>query len=54
VPLESSGLEIADQRALELARSARFSTASNVTTGQLIFNWHTIPAPETEAPDISQ
>jgi hypothetical protein len=33
----------ADQRALELARAARFAPAPRVTFGQLIFNWHTVP-----------
>jgi hypothetical protein len=33
----------ADQRALELARTARFAPATRATFGQLIFNWHTVP-----------
>jgi TonB family protein len=56
--LSGSGLDIADQRALELARTAsfepslrvnpgaaRFAPASRLTIGRLIFNWHTVPLP---------
>jgi hypothetical protein len=42
--------DAADQRALELARTARFAPAPRVTFGQLIFNWHTIPPLATNAP----
>jgi hypothetical protein len=45
-----SGLDAADQRALELARAARFAPASRLTIGQLIFNWRTVPPPATNAP----
>ncbi|MGH7950961.1 MAG: hypothetical protein ACREFE_03435 [Limisphaerales bacterium] len=38
----------ADQRALELARAARFAPAPNLTVGVLIFNWQTVP-PKTSA-----
>ena len=51
----------ADQRALELARAARFrplppsgNTAANplgrLSRGALIFEWHTVPLPATNAP----
>jgi hypothetical protein len=40
----------ADQRALELARAARFAPASGLTLGKLIFNWCTVPPPATNAP----
>ena len=42
----------ADQRALELARAARFAPASRLTVGRMIFNWHTVPPPATNAPAI--
>ena len=48
-----SGLKAADQFALDIARAARFAplprTASQMT-GALIFEWHTVPVPETNAP----
>jgi len=40
----------ADQRALELARAARFTPAPGLTMGQLIFNWRTVAPPATNAP----
>jgi len=40
----------ADQRALELARAARFAPASNLTLGNLIFSWRTVALPATNAP----
>ena len=40
----------ADQHALELARAARFEPGSRLTIGRLIFNWHTVPLAETNAP----
>jgi hypothetical protein len=39
--------DVADQRALELARTARFAPAAQLTLGELIFNWHTVPAAAT-------
>ena len=42
----------ADQLALELARAARFTPASHLTVGRMIFNWHTVPPPATNAPVI--
>lgn len=54
VPLESSGWDVADERALELSRNAKFAPASGVTVGQLIFNWHTIPASNTNSTAESQ
>jgi hypothetical protein len=41
----------ADQRALELARSARFATAAQSAVGLMIFNWRTVAPPVTNAPD---
>ena len=43
----------ADQRALELARAARFAPSSRLTVGRMIFNWHTVPPPATNAPAAS-
>jgi hypothetical protein len=37
----------ADQRALVLARSARFAPGPDWTLGKLIFNWRTVPPPAT-------
>jgi hypothetical protein len=42
----------ADQLALELARAARFAPSSHLTVGRMIFNWHTVPPPATNAPVI--
>jgi hypothetical protein len=40
----------ADQRALELARAARFAPGPDLTLGKLRFNWRTVPPPATNAP----
>jgi len=40
----------ADQRALNLARAARFAPGSSLTIGQLIFDWHTVAPAPTNAP----
>jgi hypothetical protein len=40
----------ADQAALNLARAAQFAPAPRLTVGQMIFNWHTVPPPATNAP----
>jgi hypothetical protein len=40
----------ADQRALELARAARFATAPGLTVGRLIFDWCTVAPAATNAP----
>jgi hypothetical protein len=41
----------ADQRALALARAARFAPSSRLTTvGQMIFNWRTVPPTATNSP----
>jgi hypothetical protein len=45
--------EKADQRALELARAMRFIPSSRLTVGRMIFNWHTVPPPATNAPAAS-
>ena len=37
--------DVADQRALELARSARFAPGAGLTVGTLTFNWRTVPPP---------
>ena len=42
--------EIADQRALELARAMRFTPSSHLTVGRMIFTWHTVPPPATNPP----
>lgn len=43
----------ADQRALELARAARFTPAARLTVGRMIFNWNTVPVTNTNAPAAS-
>jgi TonB family protein len=53
VLLSPSGYDAADQRALELARAARFAPASRLTVGRMIFNWHTVPPPATNPPAAS-
>ena len=53
VLLETSGSATADAKALELARNARFAPAAQMTFGEMIFNWHTLPAnakPSTTLP----
>jgi TonB family protein len=52
VMLAGSGVDSADQRALDLARAARFFPASGPALGRIIFNWHTVPAP-VSAPAVS-
>jgi hypothetical protein len=37
--------EQADRCALEIARAARFFPPSTLIVGQMIFNWHAVPAP---------
>ncbi len=50
-PLEdASHYDAADQRALELARAARFAPSSNLTIGRLVFDWHSIASAATNAP----
>jgi len=60
--LSGSGSREADQRALNLARTARFNSllvsgpdrlaegVAPLSWGQLIFGWHTTPMPVTNAP----
>jgi hypothetical protein len=47
VLLESSTLDAADQRALQLAGSLRFAPAPRLMFGEITFTWHTVP---TNAP----
>jgi len=42
VLLEPSGWAAADERALQLARTARFEPSTRLAVGQMIFNWHTV------------
>jgi hypothetical protein len=42
VLLESSGLEVADQQALALARALQFAPAKKLMFGEIVFNWHTV------------
>jgi hypothetical protein len=35
--------DAANQRALEIARTLRFTPSSQLTFGRIIFNWHTVP-----------
>jgi hypothetical protein len=46
----ASHYDAADQRALELARAARFSPSSQMTIGRLIFDWRTDAPPATNSP----
>lgn len=50
VLLSPSGYDAADQSALEIARALRFTPASHLTIGRMIFNWHTVPPPATNPP----
>jgi TonB family protein len=50
VLLSSSGLEAANQRALELIRAARFAPSPGLTIGRFVFNWHTVAPPVTNTP----
>jgi TonB family protein len=52
VLLSPSGYDAADQSALELARAMRFAPSSRLTIGRMIYNWHTVPPPETNTPVI--
>jgi hypothetical protein len=45
-----SGWDDADQHALKLARAARFAPGPRLTIGRLVFHWHTVPLPGTNAP----
>ncbi len=47
VLLSSSGLDAANQRALELARAARFAPSSGLTIVRFIFDWHTVAPPRS-------
>jgi hypothetical protein len=44
---------IADQRALEIARSVRFAPGTRLTVGVMIFNWRTVPPPASDLLDHS-
>jgi len=44
--------DMADQRALEIARATRFAPAPGLTLGQMIFTWHTVPPPATNSPAV--
>ncbi|HEX5220539.1 MAG TPA: hypothetical protein VFZ59_13295 [Verrucomicrobiae bacterium] len=48
-----SGSKAADQYALEIARAARFARlprSAGQMIGTLVFEWHTVPVPDTNAP----
>lgn len=45
VLLDTSGDDAADQQALTLARALEFVPATQPLLGEIIFNWHTVPAP---------
>ena len=49
-----SGSKPADDQALELARAARFAPSSpasgKLAVGTIVFAWHTVPLPDTNAP----
>lgn len=42
----------ADQRALDLARAARFAPGPDLTLGELVFHWRTVVTPATNAPAV--
>ena len=50
VLLESSKLDTADQRALQIARNLRFAPAPRLMFGEITFTWHTVPVASTNAP----
>ncbi len=41
--------DAADSRALEIARGLRFTPAPQLIVGSVIFNWRTVPPPETNS-----
>ena len=43
VILTPSGYDAADQHALAIARTLRFTASTGLTMGRIIFNWHTVP-----------
>jgi TonB family protein len=43
VVLTPSGYDAADQRALAIARTLRFTPGNGPAIGRIIFNWHTVP-----------
>jgi TonB family protein len=45
VLLNSSDYKDADEKALALARTLRFTPSSSLAFGKIIFNWHTVPPP---------
>lgn len=54
VLVRGSGLDAADQRALDIASGLHFAPAPGSTLGELIFNWRTIPLPSTNSAAILQ
>jgi len=44
--MEASEFAPADRTAMELARQFRFAPAGKTSIGELIFTWHTVPAPQ--------
>jgi hypothetical protein len=65
VLVKSSGLKLADQLAVALARDSRFSPdrealkqvlgnpAAGLTSGRMIFHWHTVPASVPGGPTLN-
>ncbi len=48
---ESAGrADVADEKALQVARTLRFTPASRATFGELIFKWVTVPSGNSSAP----
>jgi len=41
--------DVADQRALGIARGLQFAPAPHLTVGNVVFNWRTVPPPETNS-----
>lgn len=49
--VEAAGrADVGDTNALNIARGLRFAPASGLAFGELIFRWHTVPEPATNAP----
>jgi hypothetical protein len=46
----ASHYDVADQRALELARAALFAPSPSLTIGRLVFDWHSVAPATTNAP----
>ncbi|MGA3266661.1 MAG: hypothetical protein ABSE16_07555 [Verrucomicrobiota bacterium] len=51
--VEAAGrADVGDTNALNIARGLRFTPASGLAFGELVFRWHTVPEPATNAPAV--